>query len=166
MWKTLVGSTVEDAGKPKLFLSCVTIKLAKLLWVPFRTLSRFYSTRPLFTTSVVNLLSDYRKTPFTLNDGLAEWKGEGGLMFFHEQETLFGMLQMKKMTSCWELSSFVLHPLYQGKGYGKEMLKSTLESVDLPVCLRVKQENPAQNLYKSVGFQLDGVSNGRYLMKY
>jgi ribosomal protein S18 acetylase RimI-like enzyme len=88
-------------------------------------------------------------------------------VFFHEQETLFGMLQMKKMSSCWELSSFVVHPLYQGKGFGKRMLKTTIESVnDLPVCLRVQQDNPAQNLYKSVGFQMDGVSNGRYLMKY
>lgn len=158
---------VENDGKPKLFLSCFTIKLANLLWVPFRSVSRFYSTRPAFSTSVVNLLSDYRKTSFRLEDGLSEWKGEGGLVFFHEQETLLGMLQMKKMTSCWELSSFVVHPLYQGKGYGKRMLKATLESVnDLPVCLRVKQGNPAQHLYESVGFHLEGTSNGRYLMKF
>jgi GNAT superfamily N-acetyltransferase len=162
-----IPAIVADDGKPKLFLSRFTIKLAKLLWVPFRNLSRFYSTRPVFSTSVVDLLSEYRKTSFCLEDGLSEWKGEGGLLFFHQQETLFGMLQMKKMTSCWELSSFVLHPLYQGKGYGKGMLKTTLESVnDLPVCLRVQQDNPAQNLYKSVGFETECVSNGRYIMKY
>jgi ribosomal protein S18 acetylase RimI-like enzyme len=162
-----IPAIVENDGKPKLFLSRSTIKLAKLLWIPFRNLSRFYSTRPVFSASVVDLLSDYRKTSFCLQDGLSEWKGEGGLVFSHEQETLVGMLQMKKMKTCWELSSFVVHPRYQGKGYGKKMLKTTIESIsDLPVCLRVQQDNPAQHLYNSVGFETECVSNGRYIMKY
>lgn len=161
-----IQAIVQNDGTPKLFLSGFTIKLANLLWLPFRSLPRFYSTRPTFSASVVHLLSDYRKTNFTLQDGLAEWKGEGGLLFLHRQETLLGMLQMKKMSSCWELSSFVLHPHLTGMGYGKRMMKATLESVDSPVCLRVKQENPAQRLYQSMGFQIEMISNGRYLMKY
>ena len=127
---------------------------------------RFYGSRPLFTRSVTSLLSDYRNTSFSLEDGLCEWKGDGGLLFLHQQETLLGMLQLKKMSSFWELSSFVVHPHYQGKGYGKWMLQTALESTDLPVCLRVKQDNPAQHLYSSVGFENEGVSNGRYIMKY
>ena len=168
--KTIVPVGIQaiapNDGKPKLFLCGFTIKLANLLWLPFRTLPRFYSTRTAFSASVVDLLSDYRKTSFSLEDGLSEWKGEGGLLFFHKQETLLGMLQMKKMRSCWELSSFVVHPQLTGMGYGKKMLQATLESVDSPVCLRVKQENPAQHLYQSMGFQIESISNGRYLMKY
>lgn len=115
---------------------------------------------------MTSLLSDYRNTPFSLQDGLCEWKGNGGLLFLHQEETLLGMLQLKKLSSFWELSSFVIHPQYQGKGYGKRMLQTTMDSIDLPVCLRVKQDNPAQHLYKSVGFETECVSNGRYIMKY
>jgi ribosomal protein S18 acetylase RimI-like enzyme len=115
---------------------------------------------------VASLLSDYRTTSFSLQDGLCEWKGEGGLLFLHQEETLLGMLQLKKLSSFWELSSFVVHPNYQGMGYGKRMLQTAVNSVDLPVCLRVKQDNPAQLLYKSVGFETECVSDGRYIMKY
>lgn len=168
--KTIVAEVtrciVPNDGKPKLFLWGNTIKLANLLWIPFRSVHRFCSSRPSFSTSVPRLLSEYRNTTFTLQDGLCEWKGKGGLLFLHQQETLLGMLQLKRMSSFWELSSFVIQPHYQGKGYGKHMLQTAIDGVDLPVCLRVKQDNPAQQLYKSVGFQMEDVSNGRYIMKY
>ena len=148
------------------FLCCITIKLANLLWVPFRSLSRFYSCRPAFQEAVPALLSDYRQCSFTMQDGYSEWKGQGGLLFLHREETLLGLLQLKKLSTVWELSSFVVNPQFQGRGYGKGMLSYALNHVDTPVCLRVKQENPAQMLYKSMGFQTEACSNGRYIMKY
>ena len=168
--KTIVPGVIQDIvpndGMPKLFLFGFTIKLANLLWVPFRNLSRFYSSRPAFQDSLPSLLTHYRGTPFTLQDGLCEWKGEGGLLFLHRQDMLLGMLQLKKLTSSYELSSFVLHPHIQGVGYGKHMLKETVTHLDSPVWLRVKQENPAQMLYKQIGFQTIAYANGRYIMKY
>lgn len=76
------------------------------------------------------------------------------------------MLQMKKYSTFWELSSFVVNPKVQGKGYGKQMLKATLEHVDMPVCLRVQQDNPAQFLYTTMGFQSESLFNGRYSMRH
>ena len=76
------------------------------------------------------------------------------------------MLQLKDYERFWELSSFVMNPAVQGQGYGRAMLSQVLETVDSPVCLRVKQGNPAQRLYESLGFQTEGVGDGRYYMKY
>ena len=36
----------------------------------------------------------------------------------------------------------------------------------MPVCLRVKQGNPAKRLYDSVGFRVEELSDERYYMKY
>ena len=87
-------------------------------------------------------------------------------MFLQKEKTLLGMLQLKEYERFWELSSFVMNPTVQGQGYGRAMLSQVLETVDSPVCLRVKQGNPAQRLYESLGFQTEGVGDGRYYMKY
>lgn len=73
---------------------------------------------------------------------------------------------MKRSRTFWELSSFFIDPALQGNGYGKEMLHTVLNNTDMPVCLRVKQENPAQQLYKSLGFQIEALYDQRYYMKY
>ena len=144
----------------------LTIKLANLVWVPFRNLSRFYSCRPALQESVPSLLTQYRGTPFTLQDGYCEWKGQGALLFLQKHDKLLGLLQVRKYSSFYELSSFVINPHTQGLGYGKQMLYNTVTHLDLPVWLRVKQENPAQQLYIKAGFKTIASSNGRYIMKY
>lgn len=101
-----------------------------------------------------------------MKDGYSEWKGDGGLLLLEKEERLLGMLQMKRSRTFWELSSFVIHPQYQGKGYGKDMIHYCLQHVDMPVCLRVKQENPAQTLYHSLSFETEETSGGRYFMKH
>lgn len=136
------------------------------MWVPFRTLPRFYSTRPAFQLSLTSLLSTYRNTGFTLQDGQSEWKGQGGLLFLEQENKLLGMLQMKRSRTFWELSSFAVNPQHQGFGYGKQMLQYALDHADAPVCLRVKQENPAQQLYDKLGFEKECHSDGRYFMKF
>ena len=73
---------------------------------------------------------------------------------------------MKRSRTFWELSSFFVDPTQQGNGYGKQLLRYALDNADAPVCLRVKQENPAQRLYQSMGFQTEGLSDQRYYMKY
>ena len=79
---------------------------------------------------------------------------------------MLGMLQMKRSRTFWELSSFLVNPEVQGKGYGKQMLRYALDTADAPVCLRVKQENPAQQLYRSMGFEQESYADGRYFMKF
>ena len=147
-------------------LCILFIKLVKLLWIPFRSLSRFSAYHPTFQTSIPALLSDYRNTNFTLQDGYSEWKGPGGLVLLETQSSLVGLLQMKQFRTFWELSSFAISPEYQGHGYGKRMIQACLDSVDSPVCLRVKQENHAQRLYERLGFVKECASDGRYCMKY
>lgn len=157
---------VPDAGEPKIFLCYYTIKLAKLLWIPFRSLPRFFSSMPTYETQVPSLLSKYRDTSFSLQDGLSEWKGSGALYLMHKNNTLIGLMQMRQYRTFWELSSFVVDSSQQGKGYGSTMIKGFLEKADMPVCLRVKQENYAQDLYRAHGFYTESVNEGRYFMKY
>lgn len=117
-------------------------------------------------TSVTTLLTDYRKTHFTIQDGISEWKGKGGLLFAVKDDDLIGMLRLDKHRTYYELSSFAVHPTYQGFGYGGQMLKHTIKNTDLPICLRVHQDNPAYNLYLRHGFKKEDLVNNRYIMKF
>jgi GNAT superfamily N-acetyltransferase len=123
------------------------------------------STRECLRSSVPTLLTEYRKTPFTLEDGLSEWKGDGGLVFATKDQNLIGMLRLDKRRTYYELSSFVVNPSYQGSGYGGQLLKHVIETVDLPIWLRVHRDNPACALYLRHGFQQKELVNNRYLMK-
>lgn len=129
-------------------------------------LPRVYPSSSTFQGSIPALLSTYRNTPFTLQDGLSEWKGSGGLLFLHENASILGLLQMKRSRTFWELSSFFVDPAAQGNGYGTQLLRYALDNADAPVCLRVKQDNPAQRLYRSMGFQTEEHSDQRYYMRY
>lgn len=102
----------------------------------------------------------------TLQDGLSEWKGDGGLWIAEQDDHLVGLLRMDKHRTFWYLSSFVVRPEFQGKGYGKQLLRIATETADKPVILRVKHENPAHKLYKNNRFVDDSVWNGRMYMKY
>lgn len=139
--------------------------MAKLIWTPFQLLPRLFSVQPRLQTAVPTLLSEYRNTPFSLQDGLSEWKGTGGLLIAQQDEELVGLLRMDKYRTYWGLSSFVLDPAFRGQGHGMSMLKMAT-SIGDPVLLRVQQDNPAYNLYRRGGFCDECVSNGRVLMKH
>ncbi len=123
------------------------------------------STSDHLRSSVPNLLTNYRKTPFSLQDGLSEWKGEGGLLFATKDENLIGLLRLDKHRTYYELSSFAIHPTYQGQGYGGQMLQHAIKNSELPIWLRVHRDNPACALYLRNGFQQKELTNDRYLMK-
>ncbi len=124
------------------------------------------STHEHLRASVPSLLTSYRKTSFSLEDGLAEWKGDGGLMFATKDEKLVGMLRLDKYRNYFELSSFVVHPAYQGFGYGGQMLDCVIKNTDSPIWLRVHRDNPASALYLRHGFKQKEITNNRYLMKH
>lgn len=71
---------------------------------------------------------------------------------------------MDPFRTYWRLSSFVVDPIYRGKGYGETMLRVATTSVVDPVSLQVLQDNPARQLYERHGFEEDCVSDGRSLM--
>lgn len=123
------------------------------------------STQEHLQGSVSSLLSSYRKTPFTIQDGLSEWKGDGGLLFATKDENLIGLLRLDKHRTFYELSSFAIHPAYQSCGYGGKMLQHVIKTIDSPIWLRVHRDNPACALYLRNGFQQKELVNNRYLMK-
>ena len=49
--------------------------------------------RPWLQVSLPALLTEYRQTPFTLQDGLSEWKGKGGL-WIAESTDLVGIARL------------------------------------------------------------------------
>lgn len=78
------------------------------------------------------------------------------------------MLRLDYRRTYTELSSFVVTPSMQGKGIGQQMLEHVVDAAilsDTPICLKVKQDNPAQFLYSRYGFRRCAVSDGRYYMK-
>ena len=118
--------------------------------------------------SVSRLLTHYRGTSFTPQDALSEWKGQGGLVFGIQQETLVGMARLDELRcQSWALSSFVVDSAFRGQGEGRNLLLACLSLLPKEkVHLRVRQENgTAYQLYKSFGFQELGVTDGRYLME-
>lgn len=110
-------------------------------------------------------MTHYRKTPFSIEDGVSEWKGKGGLLFATKDENLIGMLRIDQRMNYYELSSFAVDPVYQGTGYGGQLLKHVIENIDLPIWLRVHRDNPACALYSRHGFQSKEIVNSRYVMK-
>jgi ribosomal protein S18 acetylase RimI-like enzyme len=115
--------------------------------------------------SVPSLLTGYRKTSFGIQDGLSEWKGNGGLLFATKDENLIGMLRLDDKQKYYELSSFVVHPSYQGLGYGGQMLQHVINTIDLPIWLRVHRDNPACALYSRHGFETQELFNNRFVMR-
>jgi len=111
------------------------------------------------------LLSAYRKTPFTLQDGLSEWKGEGGLLFATKDENLIGLLRLDKRRTYYELSSFVVDSSHRGLGCGKQLLEHAVNNTDLPIWLRVQRDNPAYALYSRYGFETRDLLNNRFVMR-
>lgn len=123
------------------------------------------STHEYLRSSVPPLLSAYRKTAFTLQDGLSEWKGDGRLLLAAKNENLIGMLRLDRHRNYYELSSFVVDPAYQGSGYGGKLLQHAIQSVDLPIWLRVQRDNPACALYSRYGFETRDLVNNRFVMR-
>ena len=115
--------------------------------------------------SIPKLLTEYRKTPFILQDGVSEWKGDGSLVFATKDENLIGMLRLDRHRNYYELSSFAVHPTYQGYGYGGQMLKQVIKNIDLPIWLRVHRDNPACTLYSRHGFETQELINNRFVMR-
>jgi ribosomal protein S18 acetylase RimI-like enzyme len=123
------------------------------------------STNESLRSTVPALLTEYRKTPFTLQDGLSEWKGDGGLLFATKDENLIGMMRLDRHRTYFELSSFAVNPMYQSRGYGGKMLEHAISMTDMPIWLRAQRDNPACTLYSRYGFETRNLVNNRFVMR-
>jgi len=112
---------------------------------------------------IPSLLSQYRLTPFTLQDGLSEWKGSGFLYIAEERGSVAGIMRLDEKRTYWGLSSFIVNPELRGSGIGNKMLE-LIKTLDKPVYLNVQQDNPALNLYLRHDFKILEARNGRYHM--
>ena len=109
------------------------------------------------------LLSAYRQTSFTMQDGISEWKGDGKLCIAEYDSKLAGILRLDSKRNYWALSSFVVSSEFRGLGIGQNMLGSL--NLDKPVYLKVKQDNPAINLYLRNNYKTLETLDGRHIMK-
>jgi len=114
--------------------------------------------------SLPSLIAGYRKTSFTVADGLSEWKGSGFLYMVEHQGEVAGIMRLDEKRNYWGLSSFIVDPKLRGMGIGNQMLNS-IQDLDKPVYLNVQQDNPALKLYLKHGFKILEAKNGRYHMK-
>lgn len=117
-----------------------------------------------YLSSALNMLTMYRGTSFTEQDGASEWKGNGRMYFAEVDSELAGLFRLDESRTHYGLSSFVVNPDMRGMGVGASMLKS-IQNLDKPVYLNVKQDNPAISLYKRNMFEILETKNGRHHMK-
>ena len=110
------------------------------------------------------MIAEYRKTSFTLADGLSEWKGSGFLYIAEHRGNVAGIMRLDEKKNYWGLSSFIVDPSLRGIGLGNKMLDS-LRLLNKPVYLNVQQDNPALKLYLRNDFKVLEAKNGRYHMK-
>ena len=130
--------------------------MAKIYRIPFSLISQSR------LSSIPALVSKYRNTPFSIQDGLSEWK-DGYLHIAEYNGSLAGIMRLDERRTCWGLSSFIVNEDLRGCGIGTALLNSI--DLDKPVYLKVQQDNPALNLYKRHNFKIIEKLNGRYNMK-
>jgi len=138
------------------FHSIYHIKLA-IFHIPFSLIQR-----SRYLTSMAPLISAYRETPFTVRDGLSEWK-DGFMCIAVKDNSLAGLMCLTEKRTCWGLSSFVVDSKFRGQGIGSSMLESL--DLDKPIYLKVKQDNPAISLYEKHNYTILEAKSGRYHMK-
>lgn len=70
-----------------------------------------------------------------------------------------GRLMTARTSHAWILVDIALFPRFRGNGIGTALLRSLQEmaaSAGLPISLHVQKSNPAQHLYRRLGFEQQG----------
>lgn len=78
-----------------------------------------------------------------------------------------GALSLEQQDSKWYINKIQIIPTYQYKGIGTKIIQDILQSAqgnDSVVSLKILKVNPAQNLYKRLGFSFIGETPTHYLM--
>lgn len=77
-----------------------------------------------------------------------------------------GFLWIKEKDAETLLVSIRLLPEVQNKGIGTKIIKDLLKESEKPVTLQVMKINPAQDLYKRLGFQIVGETETHFLLRF
>jgi ribosomal protein S18 acetylase RimI-like enzyme len=77
-----------------------------------------------------------------------------------------GTLKYREHEDKVEIIQVQIHPVFQGKGFGRRVLEQVIEnSKPKPVGLTVLKESPALELYQRLGFQITGEDQYEYFMR-
>jgi N-acetylglutamate synthase-like GNAT family acetyltransferase len=79
-----------------------------------------------------------------------------------------GLLKLVENETEIEILQLQITPNYQNKGIGKEIIQSIIQKAftkNIPVKLSVLKVNKAQNLYKTLGFEIYDENEYSYFMK-
>lgn len=79
-----------------------------------------------------------------------------------------GLLLLETYETHWFLDKIYLLPAYQNRGIGRRLLESIIERArraQMPIKLRVLKVNPAQRLYRRLGFRVIEEHDVRYVMQ-
>jgi ribosomal protein S18 acetylase RimI-like enzyme len=80
-----------------------------------------------------------------------------------------GLLKIAEQQQNIEIIQIQIEPLHQGKGLGKNIIKSIIEKLSdkkLSVTLSVLRGNKAKKLYEAIGFKVIAENNESFIMKY
>ncbi|HZG17544.1 MAG TPA: GNAT family N-acetyltransferase [Candidatus Bathyarchaeia archaeon] len=116
---------------------------------------------PADTTDVIRILMESFGDTEQEARGLAERNSAGGdhQMYIAKDDTLpIGTITASKDGDDVYITAFAVHPTYQGKGYGQQILTQCIELIckeeNGPIKLDVQTENSkALGLYKACGFR-------------
>lgn len=79
-----------------------------------------------------------------------------------------GLLKLTKNETEIEIHQLQIEPNHQNKGIGKEIIQAIIQKAstkNIPVKLSVLKVNKAQNLYKTLGFEIYDENEYSYFMK-
>jgi N-acetylglutamate synthase-like GNAT family acetyltransferase len=79
-----------------------------------------------------------------------------------------GLLKIAENKTEIEILQIQIEPNHQNKGMGKEIIQSIIQKAftkNIPVKLSVLKVNKAQNLYKTLGFEIYDENEYSYFMK-
>jgi ribosomal protein S18 acetylase RimI-like enzyme len=129
-----------------------------------------YETR--FDSDVVKTLLSTEKPSFEKHVEYIRAKDASGHLFFlcHVEDTLVGYCQCFHIgANIWELG-WVIHPMYQGRGYGTRSVEILLSEAALMCVSKVelvvlKSNQKAVSLYTNQGFKVFEDCGDRWKMR-
>lgn len=90
---------------------------------------------------------------------IVQWQGQA-----------IGLLRVDRLPTHWQLEQIFLAPEHQRRGLGTRLLRQLFSQADAagaPIRLRVLRVNPAQQLYRRLGFEIESESPQRlYLLRW
>lgn len=130
---------------------------------------RFYNSIHMLNHSI----SVYRNTNYTMNDFISE-SNQSDNTHYHmmcNADTIVGFCKTETtLKNRLYLYSYLIHPMYRGKGYNRFFMNSVCENMKQrghnTIELKVHEDNrSAYSGYSNCGFQVKDKQNKRFVME-